>query len=149
MMERNLMSLQDDFEFKDYVPREIYIKYFDTMKSDGAVYVCLITNEDQVGAIYLERPMDAPEVDGVVRVFFNPSDLKKYTHSVAAVESIPVDMVKKWEMKFSSLIDYMAKLDTRNKTEGSLGVRAIASAVYADKFLDIDTMWTSEPQLMV
>ena len=47
------MSSQDNFEFNDYVPKAIYIKYFDIMSTDGSVYVCLITNDDQVGAIYL------------------------------------------------------------------------------------------------
>lgn len=144
------MSQAEKFEFKDFIPVELYKKYFDVMIADENVYICIIQNEAQVGAVYLERPREKAEtVEGVIRVFFNLDDLRRYAKSVSAVEQVPIDLVRRWEMKFSSLVEYVVKMDSRYKESGRMGIRAVGSAIHAEKFMDLDVLWTAEPHLMV
>jgi hypothetical protein len=144
------MSQLDKFEFKDFIPIELYKKYFDVMIADEIVYICIIQNESQVGSIYLERPKEnADSVEGIIRVFFTLPDLHRYAKSVSSVEQVPFELVRRWEMKFSGLVDYVTKMDSNYKQSGKLGVRAVASAIHAEKFIDLDILWTAESHLMV
>jgi hypothetical protein len=149
-MEKSQTLSQNIFDFKNFVPVELYKKYFDVILSDENVYICIVQNEDQIGAIYLERPKDKTDkVDGVVRMFFQLDDLRKYGKSVASSEEIPYESVRRWEMNFNKLIDHISKMDSKYKAMGKKGVRLVASAVHEEKFLDIDIVWTSESNLMV
>jgi hypothetical protein len=139
-----------NFEFKDFVPPALYSKYFDVMVANETVYVCLVQHEDQVGSVYIESPKDKIDgIEGVVRVFFDIDSLRKYGRSVSLAEGIPFEFVRRWEMSFSSFVDYVAKLDVRYKNAGRGGIRAVASAVHAEKFLDLDILWTAEHKIMV
>lgn len=144
------MSSHSELTFREYVPPRLYKQYFDVLAENGKVYICIIQDENQSNSIYLEHPKDGTEiVQGVVRVFFDQDDLMKYGRSVSAAEEIPFDLVRRWEMTCTSLIDYVSKMDSKYKAAGKLGVRAIASAVHGDKFIDLDTMWTAEINNMV
>jgi hypothetical protein len=149
-MEKHPISSRDAFDFKNFVPYQMVADYFNAITSDSKVYLCIVQNEDQVSAIYLERPEESnPNIDGIVRMFFNLEDLKKYGKSVSNTEEISYDLVRRWEMSFTSLIDHLLKLDAKHKSMGKKGIRVVASAVYADKFLDVDTVWTTESDIMV
>jgi hypothetical protein len=144
------MSLHSNFEFKDFVPKVLYQKYFDVMANNDTVYVCLIQNENQIGSIYLESPREnAEDVEGVIRVFFDIDSLRKYGRSVSLIEGIPFEFVRRWEMSFSNLVDYVSKMDARYKQAERKGVRAIASSYHGDKFVDLDILWTAERKFMV
>jgi hypothetical protein len=144
------MSYLYNFEFKDFVPKALYTTYFDVMTENKTVYLCLIQNENQVGSVYMESPKENGEnVEGVIRVFFDIDSLRKYGRSVSLTEGIPFDFVRRWEMSFSACVDYVSKMDARWKKDGRKGVRVIASAVHAEKFVDLDVLWTAENSFMV
>jgi len=143
------MSQLYNFEFKDFVPKVLYEKYFDVMTKNDTVYVCLIQNENQVGSVYLESPKEGGEdIEGVIRVFFDIDSLRKYGRSVSLTEGIPFDFVRRWEMTFGQFVDYVSKMDARYKQSDRKGVRAVASAVHAEKFVDLDILWTAERNFM-
>ena len=133
MMAESLMSQLYNFEFKEFIPKILYTKYFDVIAADETVYVCLLQNENQVGSIYLESPKEKVEgLEGVIRVFFDIDSLRKYGRSVSVAEGIPFEFVRRWEMSFTAFVDYISKMDARYKESGRGGVRAIASAVHSE-----------------
>jgi hypothetical protein len=146
------MSNLSEFEFKDFIPPVLYTRYFDSITGDKNVYICIIQNESQVGAVYLEKTLKEEgreDVEGAIRVFFNPEDLTRYGKHVAYAEEVPFEFVRRWEMKFSAFIDYVSQMDAKYKETGRLGVRAIASAIHDEKFVELDVLWTSDTSLMV
>jgi len=88
-------------------------------------------------------------VEGVIRVFFSSEDLARYGKHVAYAEAVPFEYVRRWEMKFSAFIDYVSKMDSTYKQQGKLGVRAIASAIHDEKFVELDVLWTADRAFMV
>lgn len=149
-MAENRMSQQPSFTFKDFIPPDLYRRYFDVMLANETVYVCVIQNEDQISTVYLERPrpQDA-NIDGLIRVFFDINHLKRYLNQVSLLEGIHPQLVKRWELKFTEFLEYLKTMDDRRKEAKRLGVVAIACSIYAEKLLDLDTIWTSEPNFMV
>lgn len=141
---------QPDFTFKDFIPPELYSKWFDVISKNEKVYVCVIQNDDQINTVYLEHPRErGPHVDGLIRVFFDLPHLKRYGTQVAMSEGIHPDAVRRWELKFTELFEYVQTMDTRRRQAGKLGIMAIASSVHAEKFVELDTIWTSDMNLMV
>lgn len=150
MMAENHVSSQSSFTFRDFISPTAYNRYFDIMKANESVFSCVIQDENQVNAVYIETPhRDRASIDGVVRVFMSPEDAARYARSVAAIEQMMPDMVGTWEMKFSDLVEYAASLDSRYKSLGKKGIRVVASTISTDKFIDLDVLWTAESNLMV
>ena len=142
--------MSSSLEFNEFIPRDLYAKYFDIMAKDGMVYICIIQNDSQVGSVYIENPNRSLKgVEGIVRVFFDIPDLRQYGKQVANAEGLSFDMVRRWEMSFTALLDYVAKLDARQKELGNKGIRAVASSIHNESFVDIDVLWTAEQDLMV
>jgi hypothetical protein len=104
------MSSKFNLSFKDFIPVEIYDKYFDVMTNDETVYICIIQNDSQVNAVYLEKPDEDADISGIVRVFFHLEDLRKYGKQVSLSENIPHEFVKRWEMKWSAMITYITTI---------------------------------------
>ncbi len=146
------MSPQTSFEFIDFVPPELYRAYFEEIVAkNGMVYVTIITNENQLNTIYLERPRekDGDSIDGFVRVFFDLNHLKHYGSQIAVKEQIHPDLVKRWELPFQELIEYVKTMDERRKANNKPGVMAVAYSIHGNKFVEIDTVWTSNKDIMV
>lgn len=144
------MSPESNFEFIDFIPPELYKQYFDIVTNNGTVCVCVITNENQVNTVYLEAPRKKDkDLDGFIRVFFDVSHMKQYGTQVAMKEQIHPDLVKRWELPFNELVEYVKTMDERRRAKGSPGVMAIAYSIHAQKFIEIDTVWTSDKDIMV
>jgi hypothetical protein len=138
------------FDFKNFIPDEYYKKYFDAISTNSNVYICVIQDESQSSAVYLERPADkVKDVEGIIRVFYTQSDLLRYNKSVSVRENISLDFVKKWELPFDLFIDHLSKLDVKYKNAGKKGIMAVASAVYDERFVHVDTVWTKDRNVMV
>jgi hypothetical protein len=145
------MSQASSFEFKEFIPKELYRRYFDVAAKGGKLFVCVIQDEAQVNTIYLERPResDGPNVEGIARVFFDVGHVKRYCSQIAMVENLHPDTVKRWEVQFDELIEYILTFDERRRAAGRKSIAAIASAFYGEKFVQIDTVWTSNKEVMV
>lgn len=144
------MSTQFSFEFRPFIPPILYTRYFETMVADSSVYICIVNNEDQIGQIFLEKAPDGAEaLEGQIRVFFTAEDHRRYAKSVSLAEGIPFEFIRRWEMKFSAFVDYVSQMDSKYKEIGKFGVRAVASAIHDEKFVDLDILWTAEPDCMV
>jgi hypothetical protein len=143
------MSSPDKFDFKKFVPTEVYRKYFNTIMANESVYICIIQDESQVGAVYLEKPLeDILNIEGIVRVFYNSEDLKQYGKSVSVRENVSMDLIKKWEIPFNNLVEHISKLNLKYKKAGRKGIMAVASTIYDERFIHIDTVWTDDQNLM-
>jgi len=144
------MSLQDNLTFRDFIPEHVYQSYFNAMTNDDILYLCVVQAENQNASVYLERSNKKDdEIDGIIRVFYDKQDLLRYTKQVSLVEGIPPEFVKRWEMKFSALIEYVSTFDQRNRAAGRNGIRTVACSILKEKFVDLDILWTSESKFMV
>lgn len=144
------MSPHDSITFKDFIPNELYKRYFDVIKNNGTVYVCLIQNEAQMNVVYLEPSSRKNDrIEGILRVFFEQEQVKRYNKQVAIAEGVSPDLIRRLEMKFSELIEYISSLDARYKKAGRKGIRAVASSIHSEKMVVLDIVWTSEKDLMV
>jgi len=148
------MSQQFSFEFKTFIPSLLYTRYFETCVADAPVYICVVNNDSQIGQVYLEKPPEANYVgaqplEGQIRVFFTAEDHRRYAKSVSLAEGIPFEFIRRWEMKFSVFVDYISQMDAAYKELGKPGVRAVASAIHDEKFVDLDILWTAERDCMV
>lgn len=144
------MSPESNFEFKDFIPPELYKQYFDIVVANEKVYVVVITNENQVNTVYLEAPRKQDkDLDGFIRVFFDVGHMKQYGSQIAMREQIHPDLVKRWELPFNELVEYVKTMDERRRANNKPGVMAIAYSIHAQKFIEIDTVWTSDTNVMV
>lgn len=145
------MSQQSSFEFNEFIPNELYRRYFDVVAKGGKLFVCVIQDEAQANTIYIERSRekDGPGVEGIARVFFDLGHMKRYCSQIALIENIHPDMVKRWEVQFDELIEYLRTFDERRRANGRHSIIGVASAFYSEKFVEIDTVWTPNKDIMV
>lgn len=146
------MSPQTNFEFLDFVPPGLIRAYYEEIVAkNGKVYVAVVQNEAQIGTVYLERPRekDGNLIDGFIRVFFDVNQLKHYGSQIAMKEGLHPDLVRRWELPFQELIEHVKTLDERRRAMNKPGVMAVMYTILDNKFVEIDTVWTSRQDIMV
>lgn len=127
------------FEFKNYVPKEMIMSYFDSLYWNDNLYLCLIDLENDSPRMYLESTKSK---DQIIRVFNSLADVAIYSSMVCEKEKISPESVKKWEIKFHDLLQYLNRISKKYKKQNKKALKVIASGIYDEKLVELDVLWT-------
>lgn len=135
----------NNIEFKDYIPEEEIKNYFSIIEKDKDVSVCLLASADGVGSsVYIETAADNEYVEGVIKVFLNATDIRRYGKTVAIDEHVENDKVRKWEMPYSAFLSYIKEINEKRLAKNQKGIKAVATIILNNKLVDIDVIYTPE-----
>jgi hypothetical protein len=127
------------FSLKDTAPSEALVEYFDNLYWNSSLYMCLVNNKDNSPGLYLEKTKN---YEKIIRVFTGVEEASIYAEIVAEKESLPLESVKKWEIKFYDLIEYLNKVSKKYKENNKTVIKVVASGVYEEKLVELDVLWT-------
>lgn len=126
-------------EFKNFVPKEVIIDYFDGLYWNDNLYVCLLDLEGDVPRLYLEKTKKNGKI---VRVFNKLTEANAYAAMVAESEKVESIFIKKWEIKFLDLIEYLNEVSKKYKDKEKNGLKIVASGIHDQKLIELDILWT-------
>ena len=127
-------------------PNDLLKLYFEGLENNQPLYACVVSGED-TPRLFLEK--DVTNAYGaIVRIFFKQGDVAEYMDRITQEENIN-GTLKYWDVTFPKLVATLGKIDRhlRNKQKG--GLQAIASTFVGEKMVNVDVLWTSEPDSMV
>lgn len=127
-------------EFKNFVPKDLYYAYMDTLYWNDNLYICLINLEDETPKMYLETTKSSEKI---IRVFTSTEDISTYASLVCEQEKITMDFVKKWELKFHDLIEYLNKISKKYKKDEKISLKIVGSGFYDEKIIELGVLWSN------
>lgn len=139
MTENSPTSQVIKIEFKNFVPDKLVEDYFDAMYWDENFYVCLVDMPEDSPRMYLEKTKNS---ESIIRVFHKLEQAKIYGNMVSQKEEIPPEFVKRWEIKFYELIEYLNKTSKKFKEQGKSELKIVSSGIHDEKFVELDILWT-------
>jgi hypothetical protein len=125
--------------FKDFVPEFMIEENFDAMYWNQKFYLCLIETHKNAPRMYLEK---SKTEQNIIRAFYDEESADIYCQMVSSKEKIGNGMVKKWEIKFVELIEYIKKVSNKYKEDKKGPIKLVSSGFYDGKVVELDVMWT-------
>lgn len=127
-------------DFKEHVPDYLIEDNFDAMYWNQKFYLCLIEVPGGSPRMYLEKTKTE---QSIIRAFHDEEAADYYCQIVGAKENIGEGVVKKWEIKFLELIEYIQKVGNKYKEEKKGPIKVVSSGFYDGKVVELDVMWTN------